>query len=160
MRFQPFHLPLLLALTACSETGHSDDCGSIQPAPPPYARAVKVDDVPFGTSSNDIPISRTAGTPRTVRIEYAVQRVGGGWCMGLYTGPLTPRFIGLPQGVSAALDPTSLPATQSLAETQTLTATLTLAPSIPDGRIALTLVSPEVTGSSMPTYTLVLTTLR
>jgi hypothetical protein len=149
---------LLLTLAACSETGVSDQCTSFQPAPPPYARAVKVDDAPFGTSSNDIPISRTAGTSRTVRLEYTLQRVGGGWCIGLYTGPLTPRFIGLPQGVSAAYEPASLPATQSLAEVQTLTATLTLAPSVPDGRIALTLVSPEVQGTSTPTYTLVLTT--
>ncbi|MBK8725177.1 MAG: hypothetical protein IPL96_03730 [Holophagaceae bacterium] len=149
---------LILALAGCSGGEPSPECNGQSPAPPPYARVAAVDGTPFGTSSYDIPVTRTAGTSRTITLTYAVQRVGGGWCTGLYTGPLTLRALGLPQGASATFTPANLPAIQSLAETQTLSATLTIGPTVPDGRVALALVSSEVEGPCTPAYTLVLST--
>ncbi len=163
MRSQRQSLPALLlalALAACTSGGHSDDCGDIPPAAPPYAPVTKVSGTPFaGQILFDIPAQRSAGTPTVLVLEYSVQRPSQGWCGGSYLGPLSPRYISLAQGITASFAPTTLPAVQTPLDIQTLIATLTIAPTVPDGHVALSLVSPEVLPPYRPTYTLVLSTM-
>jgi len=152
-------LLLTLALGGCGYGGHSDDCGDNPLPPGPYTRVVKVDGTPFnGTSTLDIPVSRTAGEARTVKLEYTVQRTvsfcGGGWF-----GAWSFHYINLPAGVTATYDPATLPAAQGVQDLQTLTTTVIFAPTVPDGRLKLDLFSSDV-GPALagPSYTLVLTT--
>lgn len=153
-------LPVLLALAlaGCAQGGSSDDCGEQAQPPGPYTRVVKVDGAAFTGTSLDIPVSRTAGTARTVQIEYTVQRTvtfcGGGWF-----GAWSFKYLNLPTGVTATYDPATLPAVPGVQTLQTFTTTVTLAPAVPDGRIKLDLFSTDV-GPVLagPSYTLVLTT--
>lgn len=151
---------LLLSLAACGGGTPTPECGS--GSPPiynPRTFVVKVDGAAFnGRTILDIPVSRPAGASRTLLIEYAVDRPPG-FCGGSYLGAWSFHYDALPTGVTATYDPASLPPIQSTLEVQTLRTTLTIAPSVADGRVPLKLLSTDIGPSyGAPFYTLVLTT--